>query len=55
MQKIFYVSKNGGQGSAPDMNRFARIEQLNRLLSMGWQIKSYKNENDNEFFVLEKD
>lgn len=49
MEKIFYVTKNG---AAPDMNRFARIEQLNRLLELGWSIKSYVNEESSEFFVL---
>ncbi|MBR1393176.1 MAG: hypothetical protein IJ561_05005 [Ruminococcus sp.] len=52
MEKIFYVTRNG---AAPDMNRFARIEKLNRLLEVGWTIKSYVNENDSEFFVLVRD
>ncbi len=54
MQKIFYVSRNSDGISAPNMNRFARIEQLNRLLACGWRIKSFVNEDNNEFFVLEK-
>lgn len=57
MQKIFYISKNtesGTEFSAPNMNRFHRIEQLNALLACGWTIKEFKNEESGEFFVLVK-
>ena len=54
MQKVFYVSRNSGDGSAPDLDRFARIEQLNRLIALGWRITSFVNEDNNVFFILEK-
>lgn len=59
MQKVFYVSRNpenieNGVNIAPDLDRFQRIEQLNRLLSLGWSIKSFSAENNVEYFVLEK-
>lgn len=58
MQKVFYVSRNPGNSgvgsAAPDLDRFQRIEQLNRLLSLGWIIKSFSREDNAEFFVLEK-
>lgn len=60
MQKIFYVSKSAdGYGDRenmplPDMDRFQRVEKLNRLLETGWSIKDFKTDNDGSFFVLEK-
>ena len=54
MQKIFYVSDSAGKNSAPDMDRFQRIEKLNGLLAAGWAIKEMRTENDSTFFVLEK-
>ena len=56
MQKKFYVSKTSSdeEKSAPDLDRFRRIEQLNLLLSLGWKIKSFVNEQGSEFFILEK-
>jgi hypothetical protein len=60
MQKVFYVSKNSENNdnhgnTAPDFDRFSRIEKLNLLLSMGWNIKSFSSENNEEYFVLEKE
>lgn len=57
MEKIFYVSKNTNDksfASAPDMDRFQRVEKLNSLLEMGWAIKEFRNESEGSFFVLEK-
>ena len=58
MQKLFYVAKNQELNSdsvcTPDMDRFARIDKLNNLLSLGWCIKEFKKENNEEYFILEK-
>lgn len=56
MTKIFYVSKAKTEdGShAPTTDRFERIEKLNRLVSLGWEIKEFKNEGAEEYFLLEK-
>ncbi len=60
MQKVFYISKNSDRYenrsdmSAPDLDRFQRVEQLNGLLEKGWSIKDFKTDNDDAFFVLEK-
>lgn len=53
MQKRFYVSKNT-KSDAPGYNRFMRITQLNALLSQGWIIKEFVKEDNEEFFVIEK-
>ena len=60
MQKVFYVSKNSENNenhgnTVPGFDRFSRIEKLNLLLSMGWSIKSFSSENNEEYFVLEKE
>lgn len=61
MQKAFYVSRNNdryenrGNVSAPEMDRFQRVEQLNGLLEAGWVIKDFKTDNEDAFFVLEKE
>lgn len=60
MQKVFYVSKNSENNenhgnTAPGFDRFSRIEKLNLLLSMGWSIKSFSSDNNEEYFVLEKE
>ena len=60
MQKVFYISKNSDRYenrsdmSAPDLDRFQRVEQLNGLLEKGWSIKDFKTDDDDVFFVLEK-
>ena len=56
MEKIFYISKNGGdeKGSAPEMDRFRRVEHLNELLSLGWKIKELRTEDCGTYFILEK-
>ncbi|MBR4622110.1 MAG: hypothetical protein IKO44_01090 [Ruminococcus sp.] len=59
MRKIFYITRNhaASDGSAalpPDMDRFSRIAKLNALLECGWSIKEYKNEDNGEFFILER-
>lgn len=57
MEKIFYVSKNTNDksfASAPDMDRFQRVEKLNSLLQLGWAIKEFRTESEGSFFVLEK-
>ena len=58
MQKLFYVSKsssgNSGNVCSPDMDRFARIDKLNNLISLGWNIKEFRKENNEEYFILEK-
>lgn len=58
MRKIFYITKpkvlSGENTSVPDMDRFARIEKLNDLISLGWSIQEFCNGNDGEYFVLEK-
>lgn len=41
--------------SAPEMDRFQRVEQLNGLLEAGWVIKDFKTDNEDAFFVLEKE
>lgn len=56
MTKVFYISRarteDGSQ--APTTDRFERIEKLNRLVSLGWQIKEFKVEGTEEYFLLEK-
>lgn len=58
MQKLFYVTKNQQRNSdnvcTPDMDRFARVEKLNNLLSLGWSIKEFIKEKNEEYFILEK-
>lgn len=54
MQKIFYVSKSS-DANAPDMDKFRRVEKLNNLISLGWEIKEMKVENEDTYFVLEKE
>ncbi len=53
MQKKFYVSRNSDT-TAPSFNRFSRIQLLNSLVSQGWVIKSYTNNTEGEFFLIEK-
>lgn len=61
MEKVFYVSKNAegikndNEIFAPTFNRFQRVDKLNDLLNRGWSIKKFVTENDEAFFVLEKD
>lgn len=61
MQKVFFISRSTDKGgsaaeySAPDFDRFQRVEQLNGLLDLGWQIKEFKTDNGDAYFILEKD
>ncbi len=56
MQKKFYVSKTPEQGgmAAPEMDRFRRIEKLNALLAVGWEIKGFEETSEGSCFLLEK-
>jgi predicted GNAT superfamily acetyltransferase len=59
VKKVFYISENSETGksggvSAPSLDRFQRVEKLNEMLSRGWQIKEFKNSDENSYFVLEK-
>ena len=54
MIKKFYVSRNMEGTSAPELDRFQRIEKLNLLLSSGWTIKSYEETGGESWFLLEK-
>lgn len=57
MEKKFYITKSSGnaEGSAPEMDRFKRVEHLNELLGLGWRIKELCSENSDTYFVLEKE
>lgn len=61
MQKVFYISRNSDKyenrndTAAPELDRFQRVEQLNLLLSNGWSIKDFKTDNNDAFFLLEKE
>ncbi len=57
MQKKFYITKStgDGEGSAPEMDRFKRVEHLNELLKLGWSIKELHDEDDGTYFILEKE
>jgi hypothetical protein len=58
MQKKFYIAEKSGSDvgdlNAPSLDRFQRVDQLNRLLDLGWSIKELKNEQSGTYFVLEK-
>lgn len=56
MQKKFYVSKNPMEGdmTAPEMDRFSRVEKLNSMLNVGWVIKGFKQSDEGSYFLLEK-
>lgn len=54
MIKKFFISKNTDENSAPQLDRFQRIEKLNDMLSMGWVIKSFETDNGDSYFLLEK-
>ncbi len=53
MQKKFFVS-DSAKSPAPGFDRFSRIEQLNLLISQGWVIKSFINNSEGSFFLIEK-
>ena len=52
MIKKFYVSRNTEGTSAPELDRFQRIEKLNLLLSSGWTIKSYEETGGESWFLF---
>ncbi|MGN0633347.1 MAG: hypothetical protein ACI4JW_05710 [Oscillospiraceae bacterium] len=55
MTKKFFISKAEKSASdAPDLDRFQRVEKLNEMLAVGWQIKGFYNEAEGSYFVLEK-
>lgn len=55
MTKKFFISKAEKSASdAPDLDRFQRVEKLNEMLAVGWQIKGFYNEVEGSYFVLEK-
>lgn len=60
MTKVFYISKASKDKTEdgkniPTTDRFERINKLNRLVSLGWQIKEFKTEGAEEYFLLEKE
>ncbi len=57
MQKIVYVSKSVNEDSAfvPAIDRFSQVEKLNDLVSLGWRIVRFVEEDKNSYFILEKE
>ena len=55
MIKKFYVSKKTEGYDAPEMDKFQQIEKLNLLLSSGWIIKGFQQNENESWFVLEKE
>ncbi len=54
MTKKFYVSRNSEDASAPQLDKYQRIEKLNLLLSNGWIIKGFEEADGESWFLLEK-
>ena len=57
MQKKVYVSKQIGNETvfAPVIDRFTQVERLNDLVSLGWKIVRFVEEERNSYFILEKE
>ena len=58
MLKKFYITKSSGDQAegvnAPSLDKFQRMEQLNDMLHLGWEIKEFKNDGSDSYFLLEK-
>lgn len=58
MLKKFYITKASGDNvggvTAPGLDKFQRMEQLNDMLHLGWVIKEFKNDGSESYFLLEK-
>lgn len=60
VEKKFVISSRLGSNkeelnaNVPQMDRFRRIEQLNDMLTRGWQIKEFNDGFEESYFMLEK-
>lgn len=54
MIKKFFISQNSADQSAPQLDRFQRIEKLNAMLLVGWVIKGFQSDSAGSYFLLEK-
>ena len=58
MLKKFSITRNaGGQAegvTAPGLDKYQRMEQLNDMLRLGWVIKEFRQADGDSYFLLEK-
>ena len=57
MKKVVYISRGRleGQTFVPFTDRFSQVDKLNDLVSLGWRIVRFVEEDKNSYFILEKE